>query len=162
MNGTCKYGEEQLVTLLYEDDTAEAVEMRTHLATCADCRAELEELTSTRELLSAWPNVVNVPRMVYVNERTGVLDSLRRWIGELGVPAMGTMLKPVAAAAAIVVVVTASIALLDVRVAPDGRLQVGFGSAPQVTAPAASASTSPPFKRCGTLPDQGPTSKSPA
>lgn len=133
MNSACSYGKERLVSLLYEDgDTAEMIEMRAHLATCAGCRAELEDLTSTKDLLSAWPNAVNVPRMVYVNEPAGFLAGLRRWADELGGMAMGTVLKPVVAAAAVILVVAASVALLDVRVAADGRVQIGFAGGPPV------------------------------
>ena len=43
MNSACSYGEERLASLLYEDgDETEIIEMRAHLATCAECRAELE------------------------------------------------------------------------------------------------------------------------
>lgn len=128
MNNACSYGEERLVSLLYEDgETAEIIEMRTHLAECAGCRAELEQLTSTKDLLSAWPNAVNVPRMVYVNERSGFLVRLRRWAGGIGRrPGLNILLKPVAAAAAVVLVFVTSAALLDVRVAPDGRVRIGL------------------------------------
>ena len=129
MNSACSYGEERLAGLLYEDgETAEMIELRTHLATCADCRAELEHLSSMRELLSAWPNAVNVPRMIYVNERSGFLGRLRRWADAIGGPMVTMALKPVAAAAAVVLVLATAIALLDVRVAPDGRVQIEFGS----------------------------------
>jgi len=129
MNSACKYGEEQLVSLLYEDgETAETVELRAHLATCADCRAELEGLTTMKDLLSAWPNVVNAPRMVYVNEPQGLWARMHRWVDELGGQLrVATFVKPAVAAAAVVLVLAASIALLDVRVAPDGRVQIGFG-----------------------------------
>jgi len=136
MNNACKYGEEQLVSLLYEDgdqDQAETAEMRAHLAECADCRAELEQLTSTKDLLSAWPNAVNAPRMVYVNERSSFGARLRRWADEIGRLGMQPILKPAMAAAAVVVVFVASAALLDVRVAPDGRVQIGFGSGAPAT-----------------------------
>lgn len=124
----CSYGEERLAGLLYDDgDSAEMAELRTHLATCSACRAELERLGSTRDLLAAWPNVVNVPRMVYVNERTGLRARLGRWAQDIGRPGAMALLKPAAAAAAVVLVFAAAIALLDVRVAPDGRLQVGLG-----------------------------------
>lgn len=131
MNGACGYGEEQLAGLLYEDgDAQEMGQMRAHLASCADCRAELEELTATRELLSAWPNAVNAPRMVYVNERVGLWARARRGLRELVAPGLAT-LRPAAAVAAAVLVVVASVALLDVRVAPDGRVQIGLaGGAP--------------------------------
>ena len=134
MNSACGYGEERLASLLYEDgDETENIEMRAHLAACAECRAELESLKSMKDLLSAWPNAVNVPRMVYVNERSGFLARLRRWTDEIGRPGIRTALKPVVAAAAVVLVFVAAAALLDVRVAPDGRVQIGFGSGPPAT-----------------------------
>jgi hypothetical protein len=102
--------------------------MRAHLAQCAHCRAELEALTSMKGLLSAWPNVVNAPRMVYVNERSGLGTRLRRWFDELGRPGINAVLKPAAAAAGAVLVVVAAVVLLDIRVAPDGRVQIGLGS----------------------------------
>jgi hypothetical protein len=131
MNKVCSYGEEQLAGLLYEDgDSAEMVELRAHLATCADCRAELEQLTSMRDLLSAWPNAVNAPRMVYVNQRSSFLARLQSWATEMGRLGTATVLRPVVATAAVVLVLAASIALLDVRVAPDGRVQVGWRGGP--------------------------------
>jgi len=134
MNGACSYGEERLAGLLYEDgDAQEMVALRAHLATCAGCRTELEGLVAARELLSAWPNAVNAPRMVYVNERVGVGARLRRWAGELAGQGFAAVLWPAAAVASAVLVVAASTALLDVRVAPDGRVQIGLaGGTPAV------------------------------
>lgn len=128
MSNACSYGEERLAGLLYDDgDQAELVEMRAHLADCEGCRAELEGLTSMKDLLSAWPNAVNAPRMVYVNERVGMLARLRRWV-EDGVAGLGAMVfvKPAIAMATALVVLVAAATILDVRVAPDGRLQVGL------------------------------------
>jgi hypothetical protein len=124
------------------------------LAECADCRHELEELVSMKSLLSAWPNAVNAPRMVYINEPSGFLARLRRWadgIGEFGRGfGMGAVLKPAMAAAAVVMasvlVLAVSVAVLDVRVAPDGSLQVGFGvlgDAPTPEQMAAAAANAP-------------------
>jgi hypothetical protein len=142
MNSACKYREEQLVSLLYEDgETTEMVELRAHLATCADCRAELDGLIAMKDLLSAWPNVVNAPRMVYVNEPQGLWARLRRRVDDLGGQLRAaTFLKPAVATAAVVLVLAASIALLDVRVAPDGSVQIGFGSAAPMNAGAAPVS----------------------
>jgi len=135
-HSACEYGEEQLAGLLYEDgDDAELAQTRAHLAECTDCRAELEEMTSMKSLLSAWPNAVNAPRMVYVNEPAGFFARLRRWadgLGGRGLSGLGmnAVLKPAMAAAAMVLVFAVSVAVLDVRVAPDGSLQIGFGGAP--------------------------------
>ncbi|HEX9699220.1 MAG TPA: hypothetical protein VGD06_07140 [Acidobacteriota bacterium] len=131
MNKACSYGEEQLASLLYEDgDEVEMAELRAHLAGCVACRAELEDLTSTRDLLSAWPNAVNVPRMVYVNERSGFLARARRWADEIGGPGLRAVLQPIMAAAAMLVVLVAAAAMLDLRVASDGSLQIGLGGGP--------------------------------
>lgn len=131
MNSACEYGEERLAALLYEDgDRDEIIEMRAHLAECPGCRDELEGLASMRDLLSAWPDVVNAPRMVYVNEPGGLVARLRRWVAGVGRLHVGALLKPAAAAAAVVLVVAASVAVFEVRVAPDGRVQIGLaGSA---------------------------------
>ena len=149
-SSACGYGDEQLAGLLYEDgDEAELAQTRAHLAECADCRAELEGMTSMKGLLSAWPNAVNAPRMVYVNERSGFFARLRRWadglggLGELGRGlGINAVLKPAMAAAAMVLVFVASVALLDVRVAPDGSLQIGLGGPPSAEQMAAAGETS--------------------
>lgn len=136
MKSACDYGEERLAALLYDDgDETEIIEMRAHLAECAECRAELEELASMKELLAAWPNAVNAPRMVYVNDRVGWRARLREWADQLGRVAAGPVLKPVVATAAVVLVLVAATALLDVRVAPDGRVQVGIGGTVPVSDP---------------------------
>ncbi|MGD8329231.1 MAG: zf-HC2 domain-containing protein [Acidobacteriota bacterium] len=142
MNSACKYGEEQLVSLLYEDgETAEMVELRAHLATCADCRAELDSLISMKDLLSAWPNVVNAPRMVYVNEPQGLWARLRSRVDEFGGQLRAsTFVKPAVAAAAVVLVLAVSVALLDVRVAPDGKVHIGFGGGQTMNAASAPVS----------------------
>ena len=148
MNSGCSYGEEQLAGLLYEDgDEAELIEIRAHLAECADCRAELENLTSMKDLLSAWPNVVNAPRMVYVNERSSLLARLRRWTDEIGRLGMKPVLRPALAAAAVVLVFAVSVAVLDVRVAPDGAVQIGLGSAPPATDPMTDLAADPAITR---------------
>jgi hypothetical protein len=154
MNKACSYGEEQLASLLYEDGgEAEMAELRAHLAGCAGCRAELEDLASARDLLSAWPNAVNVPRMVYVNERSGFLARARRWADEIGGPGLRAVLQPIGAAAAMVVVLVAAAALLDLRVASDGSLRIGFGGGPPAADQIADAAGGPTSDTAG-----GPTS----
>jgi len=144
MNTACSYGEERLASLLYEDgDEGEMIEMRAHLATCAGCRAELEELTSTKDLLSAWPNAVNVPRMVYVHESPGFLAGLRHWANDLVGAGMRAALKPAMAAAAVVLVVAASAALLDLRVTPDGRVRMGLAGDLPAADPASAVAGTP-------------------
>ncbi len=127
MTNVCDYGEEQIAALLYEDDDdPEVLELRAHLATCASCRAELEDLSGMKDLLSAWPNAVNTPRMVYVSERPRLLARLRHWARDLGGFGTNVFLQPALGAAAVILMLVASAALLDVRVAPDGRLQIGL------------------------------------
>jgi hypothetical protein len=126
-----------LVALLYEDgDPADLADTRAHLATCGDCREEFEKLTSTRELLGAWPDVVNAPRVVYVNDsarsgddRGGVRKS--RW------GRFGPFLPSLAAAAAVVLVFLGSAPFLRFQTTTDGRLRLGFGAS---SAPAAEGS----------------------
>jgi ABC-type transport system involved in cytochrome bd biosynthesis fused ATPase/permease subunit len=65
-----------------------------------------------------------------VNESSGLLARLRRWADEIGRPGIGAVLKPVVAAVVMVMVFVASAALLDVRVAPDGSVHIGFGGGP--------------------------------
>ncbi len=129
MNRDCGNREERLASLLYEEgDVDELAGIRAHLATCAECRAEFERLTSARELLAAWPNVVNAPRMVYVNEpvgpagRTPVAGRSRGWDG------VKSFLPSFAAAAAVVLVLAVAASFLRVGVGSDGRLRVGFGA----------------------------------
>lgn len=140
MSNACDRGAERLVSLLYEDgDQGQLLEMRAHLASCAECRAELDRLGGTRELLGAWPNAVNAPRMVYVNEGSGFLTRVRRWADAIVGLGPSSMFRPmVASAAAMILVLVAAAAVLDVRVAPDGSLEVGLGSRPAESSPAVS------------------------
>lgn len=142
MNSACSHGEERLVSLLYGDaDEAQMAELRAHLAACEGCRSEFERLTSTRDLLSAWPNVVNAPRMVYVNRRSSFLARARRWTSEIGGLGLRAVVKPMVAGAAAVLVFVAAAALLDLRVAPEGGLQFGFGSGPPAAEPKSDAAS---------------------
>ncbi|MEJ2207225.1 MAG: hypothetical protein P8170_24370 [Gemmatimonadota bacterium] len=129
MSGGCGNREERLITLLYEDgDPSDLAEIRAHLAACAPCREELEELASTRELLAAWPNVDNAPRMVFVNELVG---SARRSGGgpaRSGRGGLRAFLPSRAAAAAVVLLVATSALFLPFQVGADGRLRVGLGA----------------------------------
>jgi hypothetical protein len=132
MSGDCgnrESREERLVSLLYEDgDPAELAEIRAHLAMCASCREELEKLTATRELLSAWPDVVNAPRLVYVNEpapaagRMGREAGRRRWAG------FRSLVPSLATAAALLLLLGLSAPFLRVQVGQDGRVHVGLGA----------------------------------
>ena len=139
MSGDCGNREERLVSLLYEDgEPAELADIRAHLETCATCREEFEKLTSARELLAAWPDVVNAPRVVYVNGPARVSGGVRgggRWFGR---SAFESFVPSLAAAAAVVVLFALSASFLRFQVAPDGKLHVGVGaSSASAAAPSA-------------------------
>jgi len=127
MNSPCENREEMLVALLYEDgDEAELAAARAHLAECAECRREYEELTGTREMLAAWPNVSNAPRVVYVPETAGLTARLRRWLGGLGSLGSGSVLKPAFSLVAATAVIVIALSTVRFQVGPDGILQIGF------------------------------------
>jgi hypothetical protein len=129
MSGDCGKREERLVSLLYEDgEPAELADIRAHLETCETCREEFEKLTSTRELLAAWPDVVNAPRVVYVNEPARVEHGVRgggRWFGR---SVLESFLPSLAAAAVVVVLFAVSASFLRFQVGPDGELHVGMAA----------------------------------
>ncbi len=129
MSTLCERREELLINLLYEEgDPHELAGVRTHLATCENCRREYGILTGGRELLGDWPNVVNAPRLVYVSEPAGFITTVRRWVDELGSLGLGSLLRPAVAAASLVVVMVIAISVLRFQIGPDGVLEVGFGS----------------------------------
>ncbi len=131
MNGECGDREQRLVSLLYEDgDPDELAEIRAHLATCSACREEYERLTSARELLAAWPNVVNAPRVVYVNQPTGFAGRVGGRKARMGRAGLGSFLPSFAAAAAVVLLLLVSASFLHFRVGTDGSLRVGFRASP--------------------------------
>ena len=137
MSTLCEQREELLINLLYEEgDPHELAEARAHLATCGDCRQEYEILTGGRELLGNWPNVANVPRLVYVSEPATFLTTVRRWVDELGSFGIRSLLRPAVAAASLVVVMVIAISVLRFQVGPDGVLEVGFGSTAMEKSPA--------------------------
>jgi len=140
MKNACEDRIERLMDLLYgEGEEADRAEMRSHLAECKACRSAYEGLASTRESLTAWPNVERAPSVVYVNEREGLLTRVRRWADELGGLLLGPVLKPAAAAAVLVAVLALSVNVLDVRVAPDGSVRVGLGGGETAEGPVPAA-----------------------
>ncbi len=129
MNAMCEARIGQLMELLYEEiEPAVEAELRAHLATCPGCRAEYESLTGTRELLAAWPNAVNAPRLVYVGRPFGLLARARRWVDEMGALGLRGLLRPALATAAAALVLLVAFSVVRFRVGPDGLLQVGFGT----------------------------------
>lgn len=130
MNSTCERREELLISLLYEEgDPQELAEARAHLASCSDCRLEYENLLETRKLMGAWPNVVNVPRLVYVTEPAGFITRVRRWVDEMGSFGLRSLVRPATTVAAVAVVAVVAFTVLRFQVGSDGVLQVGFGKA---------------------------------
>jgi hypothetical protein len=121
--------EERLVSLLYDDgDPAELARTRAHLARCPACREELEKLTETRELLGAWPDVVNAPRIIFVDRPAVAAGGAvaadastrpRAWVRSLW--------PSLAAAATVVLLMGATLPFLHFQVGPDGRLRAGLG-----------------------------------
>ena len=142
MDSQCERREEIVVSLLYDEgDPRELAEARAHIAACAECRQEYESLIGTRELLSAWPNVSNVPRIVYVTDPTDLVSRVRRWVNEMGGLGLKSLLRPAIATAAVFLVMVVGVSLLRFEVSPEGILQVGFGK--RDTDPATMAEGSP-------------------
>ncbi len=142
MNGDCGNREERLVSLLYEDgDPSELADIRAHLGTCATCREEFDKLTSTRELLAAWPDVVNAPRVIYVNEPARIAGGARGGGRRLGRSVFESLVPSLAAAAAVVVLFALSASFLRFQVGTDGKLHVGVGASSASAAEASSLVT---------------------
>jgi len=128
MDSLCEKREEIVVSLLYEEgDPGDLAEARAHLAACAECRQEYESLVGTRELLGAWPNVSNVPRIVYVTDPGDLVSRVRRWVNEMGGLGLRSLLRPAIATAAVFLVMVVGVSLLRFEVNSNGILQVGFG-----------------------------------
>lgn len=130
MSGDCGNREERLVSLLYEDgDPTELEEIRAHLTTCAACREEFEKLSATRELLGAWPDVVNAPSVIYVNGPAGRTGRIGGGKGRVGWGGFGSFLPSLAAAAVVALLFVAAASVTRLRIDPDGRLSIGFRGA---------------------------------
>lgn len=135
MSGECGNREERLVSLLYEEgDPSDLAEVRAHLATCASCREEFEELASTRELLGAWPNVDTAPRVVFVDEPAGSVGRIGGGAAMSRHGGLGAFLPSLAAAATVVLLLASSALFLRFQVGPDGRLRIGVGASSAPTA----------------------------
>lgn len=120
---------ELLVTVLYgEASDAERAALATHLRACASCSADMSALEGARASLSAW-SAPELARGFEVVERPLVR---RSWWTVVGY----------AAAASVVLGVSAGVANLDVRYGEDGvRLRTGWSRAD--VAPAARTNTAP-------------------
>jgi len=113
MNDTrCGYAadrDETLVAYLYDDITStERSSFEAHLAKCARCRGELDELRSVRQRLTRW-----TPPVRGVGSRESVVESRRGWWREM--PAWAQV-----AAALLVLGVSAAVANLNVHYGSDG------------------------------------------
>jgi hypothetical protein len=117
---TCQ-SKDLLLAYLYDDTTQdERQAVEAHLADCAECRAEAEDLTGVRAALTAWdaPTLSTHLRVVAEKPRT---QSPRRW---WTVPAF-------AAAAVLVLAAAAGLARLEVRYDANGfAVQTGVSASP--------------------------------
>lgn len=128
MDSMCERREELVAALLYDEgDPRELAEARAHIAACADCRQEYESLLEARELLGAWPNVANVPRIVYVTDPADLVSRVRRWVNEMGGLGLRSLLRPAIATAAVFLVMVVGVSLLRFEVSPEGILQASLG-----------------------------------
>jgi formate dehydrogenase maturation protein FdhE len=112
--------EQLLVALLYDEGLPEELaQARALLSSDPAFRAEYEKMLDTRSLLGDWPNVANVPRLVYVTEPMGFFTRVRRWVDEMGAYGLRSLLRPaaglVAATAVLVVAFTVPAASLSER-----------------------------------------------
>lgn len=129
MNSMCERREELLISLIYDEgDAAELAQVRSHLASCEECRHEYENLLETRELLGAWPNATNVPRLVYVTEPAGFMTRVRRWVDEMGALGLRSLLRPALATASVALVLVITVSVLRFQVGPDGIMHVRLGN----------------------------------
>lgn len=105
---------EQLIGFVYEElDASEKQAFQQHLATCADCRAELADLRATRGQIAAWTPP----------EPGFDFHIVRGTAAPPPAPARVFRISPawgLAAAAMLVVAIGAAIANLEVRVGSDG------------------------------------------
>ena len=128
MSGDCGNREERLVSLLYEDgDPAYLAEIRAHLATCSACREEFEGLTATRALLGEWPDPVDAPRGLQLEEAGRIASRIPAGAGRNGWGRFGSFLPSLAAAATVVLALALSVPFLRFQVKGDGSLRVAFG-----------------------------------
>jgi hypothetical protein len=122
-----------LASYLYAEATPD--ERRTfelHLATCADCRAEVEGLTGVRASLPAWEAPLPRMQVRLVADRPARLAGLRRW----------WLAAPLAAAAVLVLAAAAGLANLEFQYGNSGFIvRTGWESAP---APVIVPATAPP------------------
>ena len=127
---------EQLVGYLYDElESAERRSFEAHLATCAECRAEVAGLRRTRQHLTRW--APPEPEFNFHIVRGGAAPPpARRWFGFLPQWAMA------AAASVLVLAGAAAIAHVELRYGPDGFV-VRTGWADAASAPVTAAIQTP-------------------
>jgi hypothetical protein len=140
--------QELLLSYLYDElPSSDRQAFDRHLASCADCRAELDGLRSTRTHLTSWTPPEPDLGFHVVRSAKPVASPERWWRAS---PAWG-----LAAAALLTVAVSAAIANVEVRFGGDGIVvRTGWnrdsgapGQSPAVLARAASTSTSADVQR---------------
>jgi hypothetical protein len=124
---------ELLVGYLYDEvDAVERRAMEAHLLSCADCRAELKDLRSTRTRLAAW--APPAPDLQFQVVRGPEVTEPRRRQWSIS-PAWG-----LAAAAALVLSVATAIANVELKYGPDGvTIRTGVLRSAPVASPSAAA-----------------------
>ena len=141
MSTVSKAHEQLLVALLYDEGSPEELaRARTLLSSDPAFRTQYEKMLDTRSLLGDWPNVANVPRLVYVTEPLGFFTRVRRWVDEMGAYSLRSLLRPAAGLAAAAAVLVVAFTVLRFQVGPDGVLKVGLGRNLETAAPTAALS----------------------
>jgi anti-sigma factor RsiW len=121
---TCQ-SKDLLLAYLYDEVTPdERSVVETHLAECADCRADVDGLTGVRQSLTAWEAPPLRSHFRVVSEEPAKFARWKRWQVAL----------PLAAAAVIVLAAAAGLANLEVRYGADGvMVRTGWGNASAVS-----------------------------
>lgn len=116
MTGQTCGQKDALVSYLYDEcDAAERARMEAHLATCAECRAEVAEFRNVRAQLAGWTPPNRDLGFTIVSTTPATDASARKWRS-----ARVWMPAGLAAAAVLLLAAAAAIANLDVRYGRDG------------------------------------------
>ena len=134
--------QDALITYLYEEcEPAERVRFDAHLETCAQCAAELESLRGIRGTLETWaPPEMNLGVRIVADRPV----TSRPWWRESLQPSWGLV-----AAGAVVVVVAAAVASVEIRFGDGFVFRMGWAG-PATVPPAQTAQT-------GSIPTVGGT-----
>ena len=110
----------------------EEARLKEHLSLCETCRGEYEALSKTSVLLRAWPDEDPGSSLVFVRERSGVLDTLRHLIWPVHAT-LGRRLLAGVATAAVALLLIAAMLNFELSRSSD-RLQVHVSLLPRPTA----------------------------